>query len=418
MKIIFTNPHIEHLISRTVEYYLLNAPKTYKYNYLIVEGLKSKKIGFLFDLNKSSLDDYFKIKNKKIKKVIVLFEIGLWLLINKINPFNVNLYFSITSVPNNDVLYVFGRNCIGIDDINFLKEGERKIILNTSHLALFTSKMAFSAKTLNVNFFISESDLSKEYFFKKFFDESSTFIICPFTFKNKHKSISNFDNRLNRALCTGATNKFNYQELSNEFKDFYDFFKANSHHPMGRFIYENRDNYSGQIDVLMRAIGFDAGNSIQSARFNNSTFSYLKKILPLNLIGGLRLARNSLNNFKHGHYYNSFDIVKKLNEYKIVIVTEEYVGVPSIGFVEAMACGCAFIGLEHHMYKDIGLIPNKHYITYDGSINDLISKIKFYKANNHLLAEIARTGNKFVLQNFNEITVWSNFYKDVFSKLI
>ena len=49
-----------------------------------------------------------------------------------------------------------------------------------------------------------------------------------------------------------------------------------------------------------------------------------------------------------------------------------------LGFVEGMACGSAYIGLDDPMYKDIGLIPGKHYITYDGTLEDLKSKIAYY----------------------------------------
>ena len=44
-----------------------------------------------------------------------------------------------------------------------------------------------------------------------------------------------------------------------------------------------------------------------------------------------------------------------------------------IGFVEGMACGSAYIGLDDPMYKDIGLIPGKHYIIY-GTLEDLKSR--------------------------------------------
>ena len=52
------------------------------------------------------------------------------------------------------------------------------------------------------------------------------------------------------------------------------------------------------------------------------------------------------------------------------VVPEEANDLPGIGFVEGMACGSAYIGLDDGMYKDIGLIPRKHYITYDGTLED------------------------------------------------
>ena len=60
-------------------------------------------------------------------------------------------------------------------------------------------------------------------------------------------------------------------------------------------------------------------------------------------------------------------MVEKFNEYKMCLVGEEILGVPGIGYVEGMACGCAYIGLDSPMYRNLGLIPGVHYISYDGT---------------------------------------------------
>ena len=110
------------------------------------------------------------------------------------------------------------------------------------------------------------------------------------------------------------------------------------------------------------------------------------------------------NRFNTGHQkkYFSFNMVEKFNEYKMCIVGEEILGVPGIGYVEGMACGCAYIGLDSPMYRDLGLIPGVHYIAYDGSKEDLRRVIEYFQAdeNQKELAQIARSGCEFVRNNF------------------
>ena len=97
------------------------------------------------------------------------------------------------------------------------------------------------------------------------------------------------------------------------------------------------------------------------------------------------------------------------------VVPEEANDLPGIGFVEGMACGSAYIGLDDRMYKDIGLIPGKHYITYDGTLEDLKSKIIYYQKNNDELEAIALAGCNFVRKNFNGNSVAKKFYNDLLS---
>ena len=95
-------------------------------------------------------------------------------------------------------------------------------------------------------------------------------------------------------------------------------------------------------------------------------------------------------------------MVEKFNEYQMCIVGEEILGVPGIGYVEGMACGCAYIGLDSSMYRDLGLIPGTHYISYDGSMEDLRRVIQYYQADEHQneLKTIAQTGCEYIRNNF------------------
>ena len=131
----------------------------------------------------------------------------------------------------------------------------------------------------------------------------------------------------------------------------------------------------------------------------------------------VRLYKNLHNRFFAGKQkkYYSFDMVEAFNSYKMCIVGEEILGVPGIGFVEGMACGCAYIGIDSPMYTDLGLIPGIHYITYDGTKEDLKRVIEYYQMDEHQqeLEQIAKTGCEYVRAHFNGNAVAEKLLHDL-----
>ena len=101
--------------------------------------------------------------------------------------------------------------------------------------------------------------------------------------------------------------------------------------------------------------------------------------------------------------YFSFDMVEKFNEYKMCIIGEEVLGIPGIGFVEGMSCGCAYIGQTIGYYEDYGMKEGVHYIGYDGTLDDLKAKISYYQQPEHQeeLERIANAGYEFAREHFN-----------------
>ena len=108
-------------------------------------------------------------------------------------------------------------------------------------------------------------------------------------------------------------------------------------------------------------------------------------------------------------------MVEKYNDYKMAICPEDAQGMPGIGFVEAMACGCAYIGLDYGAYRDLGLVEGIHFVGYDGSLSDLRQKIEYYMKEEHqeALAEIAANGMVYAREHFSEETVAENFVKEL-----
>lgn len=95
------------------------------------------------------------------------------------------------------------------------------------------------------------------------------------------------------------------------------------------------------------------------------------------------------------------------------VAGEELCWLPPVAFMEWMACGSAYIGIDDNMYRDIGLIPWKHYIAYDGTLDNLIEKIRYYQEHSAELETIAQTGSDFVKKNLNWRVLAQKFFQDI-----
>lgn len=155
---------------------------------------------------------------------------------------------------------------------------------------------------------------------------------------------------------------------------------------------------------------------IDSFNFDYSEDQQDKKLKPTkNPI--VKICRRLHSKVTGGHQkqYYSFNMVDKLNDYKIAVVGEEIMGIPGIGFVEAMACGCAYIGQTIGYYEDMGLKEGVHYIGYDGTKEGLARTIEYWMRdeNQKELEKIANAGYEFVRKHFNKNVVAENLYNNL-----
>lgn len=208
------------------------------------------------------------------------------------------------------------------------------------------------------------------------------FIIQPFTYQQRFKSCSDFKSRKNKAVAIGTV-------TFPEIKDFVEFYGDNCYQPLRRQMLESKEDLKDVLDCYI----YKYAEEIQP-----------KQIRPndLKIIKFYKIMYNQFHIGQQKSYF-SFNMVEKFNEYKICIVPEDIHGMPGIGFVEGMACGCAYIGLDYDGYKDLGLIPGVHFIGYDGTLEDLRRKIEYYQLeeNQEELERIALTGYRFVRERFN-----------------
>ncbi|WP_141252230.1 glycosyltransferase, partial [Pseudomonas aeruginosa] len=94
---------------------------------------------------------------------------------------------------------------------------------------------------------------------------------------------------------------------------------------------------------------------------------------------------------KQRNYYNA-DIVEFFNSYRMFAVPEEVCDLPGISFIEGMACGTAYFGLDNPMYRDIGMVPGVHYVAYDGTLEHLLERVAYYQQHADELEQIAEQG--------------------------
>ena len=237
-------------------------------------------------------------------------------------------------------------------------------------------------KNANIDCFISESNLQKNSeIFRRYYHIDKPWIIHPFVYQERFKPIKPFAERKNKVFSTGTITYKTHKEFIDTYGDPCD-------QPARKFVKDNPEFFKDTVDCF--SSDYLEGSDRKEIKSTDWKIVQLWKKIH--------------NRFHTGHQkkYFSFNMVEKFNEYKMCLLGEEILGVPGIGFVEGMACGCAYIGLDSDMYRDYGLIPGVHYITYDGTKEGLRAVVEHYqKEENQVeLERIAKKGCEYVRANF------------------
>lgn len=379
MRLIFIDLHDNLFILKTLDNILkFNKLKTYKYRYFLEYILKDTDI----EIVNYIIQDDDKINSFNKLDLISKFTF----LANKIKYKRIKNIFDQKEIKKNDILiawYYFPSHMKMAASLNCYK------IIMGQHFIKLNNYSNFSK--YKINMFVSEINLSENDFVKRYFNlENVETIIMPYVYGNRFKKTSDIHDRLNKALAIGTLSTVR----KGGYEEYIKYAKTPWIQPMRGKILANKEKLTKWVDSYISYI------------FENRTLKYNTDDLYITHM--FKKIWNYYNGWRQSKYL-SFDMVEKFNEYKMFICPEEYVGLPGIGFVEGMACGCAYIGLDHDMYKCMGLIPGVHYISYDGTIRDLVRKIEYYQMNTEELSIIADNGYHFVRKHFNEKTVAENF---------
>jgi glycosyltransferase involved in cell wall biosynthesis len=402
MRLVLVNPHTQNF-GKSVSGVLLRRKDFMKYDYFIEFFIQDKKkdVAFLIDGTRTSFSGVG-LAAIFSWKLFSWLELVIWMLINKINPFDIEVYFDVTGLdPKNDVLFEFSRSIVDIDSQEKLQlnrfEGLK--IVHFTHYFKDVKKLAQYLKKAQNYIVIAENNLTNNVFFKKYFSFINNVYFLPFAYGKRFVVEKDFSLRMNKCLALGSITRVKNKEFLDHFGD------QEGLHPMRKLIYSDPKKYVNEIDCLIR--GF---NDTMTVRDLQSVDSFLarimKRFLPFFLLEKF-FPTPQISYFK-------FDIVAKFNDYRMFLCSEESVGLPSINVFEGMATGCVYVGIDDPMYTALGIQPGVHYIGYqENNIDDLLQKIQFYQNNPDLLQDIARAGCAFVQETFSRKTVADVFWCDL-----
>jgi spore maturation protein CgeB len=108
------------------------------------------------------------------------------------------------------------------------------------------------------------------------------------------------------------------------------------------------------------------------------------------------IKKMGIRSFTKTVIHNAY--IRKLNESKMFIISNNVNKRLSMKYTEAMACGALVLADEPEDLKVQGFKRNEHLIIYNG-MNDLKEKIQYYLKNSKERNRIAQNGMKFVRSN-------------------
>lgn len=393
MRVVFVNLHANWLICKTSMNYLFKFSSALKHKYLLDYLLSHPEYEVCSYLNDRGFSILRK-GNTVLLKYLNLFkylEHRIILKKNGIDPKKITVIKRLEDIRPDDLVILYNimrDNYRGMSGVNAFKA------LSMLHFHGREDEEAL-IKDANINCFFNESNLEENSeLFRTYYHTNKSWVVHPFVFQERFKPIKPFSERKNKVFSTGT---ITYKEH----KEFLSVYGNSCDQPARKFVKDNPVFFKNTIDCY--SSDYLEGSNV-------------KPYLPTdNKI--VRLYKQIHNRFNTGHQksYFSFNMVEKFNEYKMCLVGEEILGVPGIGYVEGMACGCAYIGLDSPMYRDLGLIPGVHYISYDGTKEGLRQTVEYYQQEEHQkeLEQIAKTGCEYVRSHFNGFVVAEQLVHDL-----
>jgi glycosyltransferase involved in cell wall biosynthesis len=425
MDIVFHNPHAIWF-KLNITCFFAGTKSINKYDYLFDYVYESNsKIRVLID--KSSRASLFRGPLKFIDNPV--YDFYAWVILNRLRFSKFEIVTEVKKLKQTDVLFSYLYGSFTYVDLNEfrapanffnqLKNSEAFKVVHLTHYGYNTEFGSRNTQLAGIDLFVAESNLyTNSNFFRKHFSwYDKSVLVLPYVPQARFNSKKEFSQRLNKALSTGTlTHKMTD-------KNYINFFGHNILQPLRFEISSNIKDLEPFIDSLITKIKDDnmAVNPLKTGIID-LVINYIKRSFKFLLGDPYRLISllyyyffsSSLYSFKNENNYYKLDIVENYNNYKMFVVPEETIGLPGIGFVEGMACGCAYIGIAHPMYQDIGMIDGVHYIGYDGTLDGLIAKISYYQENENELEVIARKGNDFVKEKFNGDLVGKTLIEKLF----
>lgn len=388
MRVVFVNLHTNGFYVRNIMSILLHKRSIKKRRY-ILDYLLENNIDILNLITPNGSGLPKKVRNLPSNYTFRKCEANYVLRKNGLPKEKIKNISRASEIRRNDIVIYYGFLCeqfVNVSDVHGIK------IVDQIHFFGDKSK-AEQIKDSGIQYYIYDVDLKK---YSKLYQNNYNwfnggYITLPLTYQERFCVKKNFDERKTKAVAIGTLTKATFYE-------FIETYGTEYYQPHRKMILDEAKKYSEELDSFISewqegTLKIDENKDSKFIKFCKRIFNYYQT--------GRQTS------------YFSFDMVDKYNEYKMFICPEDINGSYGIGTIEGMACGCAMIGWNYGAFEDMGMQAGVHYISYDGTMENLVDQIRFYQKseNQEKLKQIAKTGCEFVRSNFNERIVASNFYK-------
>ena len=393
-RIVFVNLHADWMLLRVAMVYLFKFSAAIKHGYLLKYLLEHpEKYQVCNYINDRGFSLYGK-DNDLLTRFFSRFaklENKLTMYKNDISSDKIQVLTDPKQIRKDDIVIAYN---IGHDGLRTLENIDAFKVISLIH---FHGRKGEDADIKKAGFhcYLNETNLSlTSELFNAYYKTSLPWVIHPFVFGERFQNLKPFSERQNKCFSTGTITYKEHEEFLSVYGDPCD-------QPARKFVKDNPDFFKDTVDCY----SFDYLED-EPGKTIHPTDNFLVKLY--------KGWYNRTHVGKQKKYF-SFDMVEKFNDYKMHLLGEEILGVPGIGFVEGMACGSAYIGLDSPMYRDYGLIPGVHYITYDGTKEGLRATVEYYQRaeNQEELEKIAKAGCEFVRSNFRGEKVAEQLLQDL-----
>ena len=392
-RVVFVNLHSDWMLVKAASVYVFKFSAAIKHGYLLKYLLEHPEYEVCNYINDRGFS-WLRNDHEALMKLLNLFRFAenrKTMKVNGIAPKKITVIKKKSDIRLDDLVILYNicsDNYYGMSGVNAFKA------LSMLHFHGRADESDVINKA-NVSCLFGEVNLQKNCeLYRRYYHVDKPWITHPFVYAERFRNRVPFKDRKNMAFATGTITYKNHKEFLSVYGDSCD-------QPSRKQIKDN-------IEYFKDTVYCTSGDYLE----DNAGKEIRKKDFAL-----VKLYKKVYNRLFTGNQkkYYSFDMVEAFNSYKMCIVGEEILGIPGIGFVEGMACGCAYIGVDSPAYRDWGLIPGIHYITYDGSKEDLRRVIEYYQMDEHQeeLEKIARTGCKYVRTYFNGNAVAEKLMHDL-----
>lgn len=387
-RIVFVNLHSDWMLLKVAMVYIFKYSVALKHQYLLKYLLDHPDE---YEVCNYITPDGFSLYTNGSEKLLKILgklapvENRLTMRVNQIDSSKIKIIKDPSQLRKNDIIIAYNV-CGGLSS---LKDIDCFKALSMLH---FHGKEgeADQIKNAGIDCLFNEVNLQKSSeIYRRYYDLDLPWVVHPFVFAERFKNIKPFSERRNKCFSTGTITYKTHPEFLEVYGDPCD-------QPARKFVKDNPDFFKDTVDCYSSDYLEDNPGKTVNPN-DNALVKIYKKIYNRTHIG------------KQKKYF-SFNMVEKFNDYKMHLLGEEILGVPGIGFVEGMACGSAYIGLDSPMYRDYGLIPGVHYITYDGTKEGLKATVEYWERPEKQaeLEQIAKRGCEFVRENFKGEKVAEN----------